>query len=91
MNKKRDRLEVIHDILRIIREHKNSIKPTPLLRYSNLSSQSFKDYFSELLDKGLVQELEDKNCRKFISLTDKGFQYLERYQAILGFIEEFEL
>ena len=38
--RKRDRLEVIFDILKIIRDHQNSIKPTPLLRYSNLSCAS---------------------------------------------------
>jgi len=53
MKRKRDRLEVIYDILKIIRHYNNSIKPTPLLRYSNLSSQSFSEYISELLDKGI--------------------------------------
>lgn len=89
--KKRERLEVIRDILLIIRGHQNSIKPTPLLRYSNLSSQRFGEYLSELLEKGLVKELEDKKGRKHVTLTDKGFAYLERYQVIVGFIDEFEL
>jgi hypothetical protein len=26
-----------------------------------------------------------------LSLTDKGFKYLDKYKLILGFIEEFEL
>lgn len=90
MAKKRDRLEVIHDILRIIRDHHNSIKPTPLLRYSNLSSQRFSEYLEELEEKGFVKEVESAG-RKHITLTDKGFAYLERYQTIIGFIEEFEL
>jgi len=89
--RKRDRLEVIYDILKIIRDHKNSIKPTPLLRYSNLSSQSFSDYYSELIEKGLIQELHDKKNKKFISLSDKGFEYVNKYKIITGFIEEFEL
>ena len=91
MAKKRERLEVIHDILRIIREHKNSIKPTPLLRFSNLSSQRFNEYMIELHNKELVKELEDKKGKKYITLTDKGFKYLEKYQVIIGFIDEFEL
>jgi predicted transcriptional regulator len=90
-NRKRERLEVIFDILSIIRDRNNSIKPTPLLRYSNLSSQSFADYYSELLDKGFVKEVEDKKGKKFITLTDKGFNYLNKYKLILGFIDEFEL
>ena len=91
MNKKRDRLEVIHDILLIIRDKNNSIKPTPLLRYSNLSSQSFNDYFKELKKKEFVKEIIDKKKKKFITLTDKGFKYLEKYNTILGLIKELEL
>ncbi len=91
MKRKRDRLEVIHDILKIIRHYNNSIKPTPLLRYSNLSSQSFSEYLSELLEKGFIKEIIDEKGRKFFTLTDKGFEYLEKYKLIIGFIDEFEL
>ncbi|KHO44928.1 MAG: hypothetical protein QS99_C0019G0010 [archaeon GW2011_AR4] len=91
MIKKRDRLEVIHDILRVILEHNNSIKPTPLLRYSNLSSQRFNEYFEELVSKGFIREVIDGKGRKAITLTDKGFHYVEKYKAILGFIDEFDL
>jgi len=90
-NRKRERLEVIHDILRIIMENHNSIKPTPLLRYSNLSSSSFSEYYNELLAKEFIKEITDKKERKYITLTDKGFNYIEKYSLILGFIDEFEL
>ncbi len=89
--KKRDRLEVIHDILKLIRDNHNSIKPTPLLRYSNLSSQSFNDYMKELKEKDLVKTIKDKKGKKFITLTDTGFKYLDRYQTIRGFIDDFNL
>ena len=91
MKRKRDRLEVIYDILKIIRHYNNSIRPTPLLRYSNLSSQSFSEYLSELLEKGFIKEIIDEKGRKFFTLTDKGFEYLEKYKLIIGFIDEFEL
>jgi predicted transcriptional regulator len=87
---KRGKLEIMRDILKIIRENKNTIKSTPLLRRSNLSSARFQEYFSELLEKGFIREIEDKNG-KSISLTDKGFRFLERYQTIVSFIDEFEL
>jgi predicted transcriptional regulator len=90
-NKKRDRLAVIFDILRIIRDHHNSIKPTPLLRYSNLSSSRFSEYYDDLAAKGFVKEITDNKGRKYITLSDKGFKYLEKYNLILGFIDEFEL
>lgn len=89
--KKRDRLEVIADILRVISEHNNSIKPTPLLRCSNLSSTSFADYYAELMSKGFVKEIADNRGKKHVTLTDKGFLFLQKYKMILGFIDEFEL
>jgi predicted transcriptional regulator len=91
MERKRDRLGVIHDVLGIIQKHNNSIKPTPLLRYSNLSSKSFSDYLDELLKKKFVKELFDNKNKKHITLTDKGFKFLEKYKTITNFIEEFEL
>ena len=91
MSKKRERLEVIFDILKTINDHYNSIKLTPLLRGSNLSSTSFYEYYSELVSKGFVKEIADDKGRKYITLTDKGFKYLEKYKLILGFIGEFEL
>ena len=90
-NRKRDRLEVIYDILKIIRDRNNSIKPTPLLRCSNLSSSSFSEYCNELIEKEFVKEITDKKGKMYITLTDKGFNYLEKYTMILGFIDEFEL
>lgn len=91
LNKRRDRLEIIYAILKVIQKHHNKIKPTPLLRYSNVSSQSFQGYFQELLEKELITEEFDKKNRKHISLTEKGFSYLEKYSVILDFIDEFEL
>ncbi|MBU1120322.1 MAG: winged helix-turn-helix domain-containing protein [archaeon] len=91
MQKKRNRLDIIYSILGIIREHYNSIKPTPLLRYTNISSQSFSEYYKELKEKEFIREETDKKGRKYISLTDKGFKFLEKYRNLKGFIEEFDL
>ncbi|MFH1586122.1 MAG: winged helix-turn-helix domain-containing protein [archaeon] len=89
--RKRDKLRVIYDILNIIKNHQNSIKPTPLLRYSNLSTQSYNEYFSELKEKEFVKIEKDSKGKKFITLTDKGFKYLEKYRVIVGFIDDFGL
>jgi len=89
--KKRERLEVIYDLLHIISERHNSIKPTPLLRFSNLSSSSFSEYYDELLAKGFIKEIIDEKEKKYVTLTDKGFRFLEKYSLIRGFISEFEL
>ena len=91
MPKKRNRLEIIYDMLDIIKEHGNSIKPTPLLRFSNMSSQRFDDYYSELLEKGFIKEVYNKQGRKLVALTDKGDDFLRKYRMILGIVEEFDL
>ncbi len=89
--KKRERLQVIYDLLKVIRDHHNSIKPTPLLRYSNLSTQRFNEYIEELLEKGFVKIVVDKKKKKYYTLTDDGFKYLEKYQLIQEFIADFNL
>lgn len=91
ITKKRDRLEVIYDLLNIIQINNNSIKKTPLLRKTNLSSQSFAEYFEELLFKEFIREVEDKKGKKSISLTERGFLYVNKYKMIIGFVQEFEL
>ena len=91
MPKKRNRLEIIHDILDIIRDHGNSIRPTPLLRFSNMSTQRFEEYHRELLKKGFIREELDKKDRRFITMTDKGHDFLQKYRMITGMIEEFDL
>ena len=87
---KRGKLEIIKDILSIINKNRNSVKITPLIRQSNISSARFKEYFSELIEKKLVKEINHKG-NKLISLTEKGCRFLERYKTIITFIDEFEL
>ncbi|MFH1848569.1 MAG: winged helix-turn-helix domain-containing protein [archaeon] len=90
MNRRRERLEVVYDFLDIIQQNHGSIRRTPLLRRTNLSSQSFSEYFEELLTKGFIREIEN-NKNKFITLTDKGYRYISKYKQLRGFIDEFGL
>jgi predicted transcriptional regulator len=89
--KKRGRLDIIKDILRVIQENRNSIKQTPLLRKSNVSTLKFKEYSKELLEKDFIKETQNTYGEKTISLTQKGYDFLEKYKTIISFIEEFEL
>jgi len=90
MTKKRERLEVIKDILKAIRESRN-IKPTRLLYASNLSPQMFKEYVEELLTKEFIKTDISNKDKKTFSLTKKGNEFLEEYKMIEGFIENFGL
>jgi len=86
---KRERLEIIRDILKVVNE-KRVIKITPLLRKSNLSSSRFYQYLQDLIEKKFILEIQSKEGKQ-IQLTEKGQKYLERYNSIVRFIEEFEL
>jgi predicted transcriptional regulator len=90
MAKKRERLEVIYDILKAVQNSNNKIKPTRLLYASNLSPQMFKDYIKELNEKNFLEEIEHKGKRTF-SLTNKGFDFLQKYKIIIEFVEGFGL
>jgi len=90
MVKKRERLDIIRDILKSIRENR-SIKPTRLLYSSNLSPQMFKEYINELVSKGFIKFDIDKDDKKTFSLTKKGNDFLIEYKAIENFIENFGL
>ena len=56
MAKKRERLEVIHDILKAVMDAGNSLGPTRLLYASNLSPKMFRDYIAEMIAKGFLKE-----------------------------------
>ena len=90
MAKKRERLEVIYDILMAVQNSNNAIKPTRLLSKSNLSPQMFKDYVADLVAKGFLLEIREAERRSF-SLTQKGYDFLAQYKSIVQFIEQFGL
>jgi predicted transcriptional regulator len=88
--KKRERLDVIKDILQTIRQNRE-IKPTRLLYASNLSPQMFKEYINELISKKFIKfEVDDKEKKTF-SLTKKGQDFLLQYKVIEEFIDNFGL
>ncbi|MFA5797378.1 MAG: winged helix-turn-helix domain-containing protein [Candidatus Woesearchaeota archaeon] len=90
MGKKRDRLQIIHDILKAIQDKNNRIKPTHILYKSNLSHQMMEEYLDELMGKGFVIKNVDK-AGKTYSLTQKGFDYLNQYKLIHEFADSFGL
>ena len=90
MAKKRERLEVIRDILIAIQDNRG-IKPTRLLYASNLSPQMFRDYVNELVKKNFIRFEEDSKGKKTISLTKKGSEFLQEYKVIENFVENFGL
>ena len=89
MAEKRERFEVIKDILLVVQKHQK-IGPTRLIQLSNLSPVMFKEYIKELTKNNLINEEVQKN-KKTYELTDKGYNYLEKYKMFKNFVEELGL
>ncbi len=85
---RREKLDIIKDILEAIRDKGGTIKPTHLLYKSNLSHDSMKRYVSDLMEKELVDEIEEKSNKKY-TITDKGLKFLTDYQQIKEFTDSF--
>jgi predicted transcriptional regulator len=90
MKQKRERLDIIHDILRVVRDNKNAVKPTHLLYKSNLSHKMMKEYLAELMEKQFIS-VDTKGKTTYYSLTDRGFEYLGKYSVVLDFMDSFGL
>jgi predicted transcriptional regulator len=88
MKKRRDSIEIIHDILKYISECRGKAKPTHILYKSNLSHQMLSEYMDDLIKKGLIKEnIEDK--KKVYELTPKGFDFLNDYTIIKKFMTSY--
>ena len=90
MNQKRNRLQIIYDILKAIQEKNGRIRPTHILYKSNLSHQMMDEYINELISKGFIAEAKTKNSKTYY-LLQKGFDYLNKYGLIVNFVDSFGL
>jgi predicted transcriptional regulator len=77
MNAKRNRLEVIYDILNVIQKRNHRIKPTQILYEANLSYVMLEEYLKELSGLGFIEFVG-----KIYFLSNKGFSFLEKYKNI---------
>ena len=89
MGKKRTRLEVINDLLEIIKKYKQA-RITQLIYKANLSNNSIKPYIKELLEQALITETVEKE-KKFYALAAKGEEFLIEYKKIKIFSESYGL
>ena len=90
MAKKRTRLEVIRDILSVIKDRSGKIKPTHILYKSNLSHDMMEGYLNELIEKDFISEQRNAEGKRY-SINEKGLRFLEKYRQIAEFSEGFGL
>ena len=77
-NKRRDRLDIISEILVIAKDGRLK---TQIMYRANLSFAQLNDYLDVLTKMGLLQ-VQKENRKTTYKTTDKGYRYLEKYTAI---------
>lgn len=92
MAERRNKLEIIYDILKSIQDRRGMIKPTHLLYKSNLSHDGMKRYIDELKTNSMLMEAEDpKSGNKMFTITEKGCKFLEEFNKVRAFTDSFGL
>jgi len=80
MQKKRTRLEIIRDLLEIIKKGRE-VKITPLIYKANLSNNSIKPYLAELLENKLIIDCGISGKKAF-KIEKKGLGFLEEFNKM---------
>ncbi len=90
MERKRNRTEIMHDMLKIIQEKKGKIKRTHLMYKANLSHNQMKAYLEELTKKGLIETKFEDN-KNSLNITKKGQDFFLQYMKMREFERTFGL
>ena len=85
---RRNKQDIIYDMLKAVQAKGGIILPTHLLYKSNLSHSKMKDYLNDLMDKSLLEYIEEKDKQK-IKLTEKGFKFLQSLRKLREFTDAF--
>jgi len=90
MERKRNRVEIIHDMLRIIQDKGGKIRKTHLMYKANLSHKQMTLYLDELIGNKLIEMINvgDKNL---IAVTLRGREFFIKYAQMREFEKTFGL
>ncbi len=88
MSERRDKFRIIYDMLCSIKDKGGKIKPTHLMYKANLSHSKMQVYLGELMKKGLVDEEETADGKRY-KITEGGIKLINEYQKIKEFTDSF--
>lgn len=87
---RRNKIDIVFDLLKAVSDKGGKIKPTHLLYKSNLSHKRMKIYLEELMGKQLIAETEVKG-KTMYELTEEGYKFIQNYKQLKNFTEAFGL
>ena len=90
MERKRNRMEIMHDMLKIIQERKGKLKKTHLMYKANLSHNQMKIYLFELTESELIEKASPKD-KTPLKITEKGSDFFLKYKQMKEFEKTFGL
>ena len=90
MERKRNRVEIVHDMLKIIQERGGRIKKTHLMYKANLSHKQMTSYLVDLIKNGLIHDKKAED-RNLILITEKGRDFFVKYAQVREFEKTFGL
>ena len=90
MERKRNKADIVNDMLRIIRENGDKVKKTHLMYKANLSHKQMESYLSELVKNNLIEKNTSEK-KHSIKVTKKGSDFLIRYTQVKEFEKTFGL
>jgi predicted transcriptional regulator len=88
MSIRRERIDIIYDMLLSIQSSKGKIKSTHLMYKANLSHEKLKKYTAELIIKELIVK-HSKGRNQWFEITDKGLKFVSEIKRIKEFSDSF--
>jgi len=90
MARKRERSDIVLDMLQSIQDKGGRIKPTHLMYKANLAHQQMKSYLEELVNKNFIRKVKE-NKYEYIIITDAGSRFVNKLKQMKEFEETFGL
>ena len=86
----RSKVRILADMMRAIRkEGEIGAGPTKILYTANLSHDRLTQYLEELVEKELINELQQDENTRVYKLTKKGHEFLNEFVKIERFSQAF--